>query len=124
MQFQYIFVVMLAHWLADFVMQTDEMAKKKSTSPYWLSRHIFSYSTSMALSLILFWVFLWDFTLIQLIVWVVINAGLHGLVDQYTSRMTAELHRRGDIHGFFVVVGLDQFIHLVCLLGTFQLMVL
>ncbi len=53
-----------------------------------------------------------------------ITFATHWITDYFTSRWTSKLYAKGDIHNFFVVVGLDQFIHYTTLLGTYFLLYL
>ncbi len=91
------------HWIADFILQTDMMAMNKSTSLKWLASHVGVYTIPLFL-------FGWKFSLV--------NGALHFCVDFCTSRWTSYLWKKGDRHHFFVVIGLDQAIHMTCLVMT------
>ena len=110
-------VILFAHWIADFIFQTDEMAKNKSTSNMWLAKHILSYMLGLFLVLCL------AIPLAELIPWILVNGVLHFVIDYCTSRISSKLYAKGDIHNFFVVIGFDQFLHAVSLLITFQIMI-
>lgn len=102
-----IILVLWVHWLADFVLQTDKMARGKSKSNKWLSIHIAVYTLPLL-------VFGWKFALF--------NGACHWVIDYFTSRMTSKLWAKQDVHNFFVVIGLDQALHttlLVLSLGWF-----
>lgn len=92
------------HFIADFIFQTDVVAKGKSKSNAVLLYHVTLYSLP-------FYIFGWEFALI--------NAGLHFVVDWATSRATSWLYQKGERHWFFVVIGLDQALHMTCLFGTY-----
>lgn len=103
-----IFMILLIHWVADFVLQTDWQAKNKSINNNALLTHTGAYS----------------------IVWLVIFGPLFGLItfvthtvtDYFTSRLNKYLWEKGDVHNFFVSVGFDQVLHYVQLFLTYQLL--
>lgn len=114
--------ILFVHWVADFLCQTHEMSIKKSKSNKWLSYHVSVYS----LVTTVFWtmaMFRVD-PLINLPLVFGITFVTHWITDYFTSRWTSKLYAKGDIHNFFVVVGLDQFIHYTTLLGTYSLLYL
>ena len=49
---------------------------------------------------------------------VLLNLPAHFITDGITSRMTTWLYNKGERHWFFVVIGLDQFLHYVVLFLT------
>lgn len=111
-------VVLFAHWLADFVFQSDRMAKNKSKSWRWLGIHIAEYAF-VVWSVMAWWAFLYSHTsLLVLLSWTSVNAALHFVIDAGTSRWSSYLYSKGQIHNFFVVIGFDQFLHLMCFVLT------
>lgn len=101
-----IFIVIWLHWLSDFVLQTDKMAKGKSTSNGWLLIHINVYT-------IPFLILGWKYALL--------NGAAHLVVDFVTSRITSYLWKQNRVHDFFVIIGLDQAIHLSVLIALLPL---
>ena len=95
--------VLWVHWFADFCMQTDTMAQNKSTSYKWLGSHILVYSLFLL-------PFGWGFALT--------NACAHFVTDAISSRATSYLWKKGDRHNFFVVISIDQALHLTVLVLT------
>ena len=105
---QFIFDVLLLVWLhfvADFVMQSDRVARGKSSSNLILLQHIILYGI--------------PFCLFFGIKYAVLNSILHFMVDWNTSRATSFLWAHKKVHWFFVVIGLDQALHMSCLFITY-----
>lgn len=98
--------VLIAHFVGDFILQTDSMAMNKSTNNRWLLAHIGAYT----LMLLVFGP-----------VYAATNGLIHAAVDYNTSRWTSRLWKSGNRHGFFVVIGLDQLIHALVLVWTLPL---
>ena len=93
-------LIIWAHFIADFVSQSDEVAINKSKDINCLVWHCSIYGIVML-------IFGAKFALI--------NAVLHFFVDYVTSRITSYLWMKEQRHWFFVTVGFDQAIHLTCL---------
>ena len=98
-----IFLLLFIHWIADFVFQTDEMAKRKSSSKKWLTLHVLVYSA---------------FFIMFGPIYALVNGLLHWCIDFFTSKASSYLYKQNRIHDFFVVVGFDQMLHAFCLIGT------
>ena len=99
-----ILTILFLHWVADFLLQNDNMALNKSSSNFWLSYHI-------AVYMLPFWVFFgWRYAFL--------NAAAHFVVDWCTSRITKRLWAAQKAHWFFVVIGADQLLHVATLLYT------
>ena len=103
-----IVVLLVLHWVADFVLQSDRVAQNKSKSNLVLLEHITIYSL--------------PFILFFGPVFAIVNAIIHGLVDYYTSRLTSKLWADGQVHNFFVVIGFDQLLHISTLVITYNLL--
>lgn len=104
--------ILYTHFVADFITQTDEMAKNKSTSWKWLFYHIASYSVCFILPSIMLVGIKPGF------LYVAINGTAHFVVDAVTSRINSKLWKQGKVHWFFVGIGADQFIHAAILILT------
>lgn len=96
--------VLFAHFVGDFILQSDWMAQNKSKKLYPLCTHVTVYSLPLY-----FWG--WKFALA--------NAGMHFCIDFVTSRISSRLWAAKQVHWFFVVIGFDQFLHAACLILTF-----
>lgn len=98
------YIALWLHFLSDFILQSDRMALNKSSSWKWLGIHCVVYALPFAL------VLGWRYA--------VVNAGLHFIIDAVTSRVTTHLWKQEKRHAFFTVIGLDQALHLSCLVLT------
>jgi hypothetical protein len=81
------------------------MAINKSKSNKWLALHVLAYSAC-------FLPFGGWFALV--------NYGLHFCTDYVTSRITSRLWQAGQRHWFFVVIGIDQALHVTALTTTYS----
>lgn len=106
--------ILIGHWIFDFFLQTKWMAENKSSSNDALFRHIMVYTIGLALIAVANIEYL-DL----LLTWVVINAAVHYFIDYCTSRATKLLAEQKNWHDFFVVIGADQLLHYITLVGTF-----
>lgn len=100
--------LLVLHFVADFLMQNDWMATNKSKNMIPLLVHVTVYSLP-------FGIFLgWQFALIT---W-----ATHALTDLTSSKATTILWQKEERHWFFVVIGMDQLIHYICLIGTYMVL--
>lgn len=115
-------ILFFAHWFADFVQQTDEMAINKSTSLKALLWHVTIYTSWLVVCLsagnFIFGVTMvtWQFALF--------NFGAHFVTDFFTSRITSYYWKNGNRHAFFVTIGADQFLHAAALILSWAIFVL
>jgi hypothetical protein len=109
--------ILICHWLADFFFQTDEMAKGKSSDNEWLSAHVGVYSLGL-LAVVLLNYNVWEHAGIA-VAWLAINAVAHFFTDWVTSRASSSMWKDNRIHDFFTIIGFDQTLHYLTLIGTF-----
>lgn len=102
-------LLMAIHFVGDFVLQSDRMAKEKSTDWNQLAKHCWVYMIVLGL-------------LTQTYYYAVFNAGIHFAVDAVTARINKRLWDAKQVHYFFVGVGFDQLIHVSTLLITWRVM--
>lgn len=101
-----IYLVLFMHFISDFVLQTDAMAKGKSTSNKWLGINIAAYSAPF---LLLGWKY------------AAVNGLAHFAIDYCTSRASSKMWKAGRVHDFFIVIGFDQLLHTTILVATLQM---
>lgn len=129
--FSYILIlqILFIHWISDFVFQSGWMATNKSKNWLALGSHVLVYTASMGVLLIFSSIIVASvgsipggaimvITPLAFMMWIALNGVLHFITDAVTSRITAKLWKKNDMHNFFVVVGFDQFIHYTCLFVT------
>ena len=127
--------ILFAHWISDFVLQSSWMATNKSKNWLALGSHVVVYTASMGFLMLLSGIIvaaafsniiggaIMIITPLAFVKWIALNGVLHFVTDAVTSRITAQLWKKNDMHNFFVVVGFDQFIHYSCLIITLLMFV-
>lgn len=113
-----IFAILIIHWIADFVCQTDKMAKGKSKNWNDLLSHTSTYSLVWFIPII----FLLNEVNWTASVFVGITFVAHTITDYFTSRLNSKLWSEGKTHWFFVSIGFDQILHYVQLFTTYYLL--
>ena len=103
------------HWIADFVLQSDEDAKNKSTKIENLLNHTFIYSLFMTGAVLCFYA---PLNLSFLVIFFGFMLGSHTTIDYVTSKVNGKLWKEGKVHNFFVSIGFDQWLHYVVLFLT------
>jgi hypothetical protein len=83
-----IFLILAIHFVGDFILQSDWMARNKSKNNDALFLHVSFYG-----------IFLFIMTLNP--AWAFINSLLHFATDYITSRINAKLWQAGQVHYFF-----------------------
>ena len=108
-------LLLVAHWVGDFGLQTSNMALNKSHSMIWLLKHVGAYTAAiLAFSLFII-------PLEQVPLYVGVNAVLHLITDFFTSKW-AYKHRK-EPRKFYPIIGIDQMIHSLTLYWTLELLI-
>jgi len=105
-----ILIILFGHWVGDFLLQGSTMAERKSNSLLWLTIHVLIYTATLGV---------FSFVLFDqngLIDFLLFNGALHFLTDFLTSKLAAKYKLNPRI--FFLVLGFDQLIHTVTLIGS------
>jgi len=108
-----IILVLISHYIGDFVFQTEWMAKNKGESMAAMSAHVVCYGATLTVFA----------SLISLnpnfiISYIVLNTVLHLLIDCVSSSFTPELWEKKDYRNFFLVLGVDQLVHQLALIAS------
>lgn len=95
-----ILLIVWLHFIGDFIFQSDEVAKRKSSENKVLFIHVVYYMVPFVIFGVVFWL---------------VNFVFHFLTDYVSSRLTSRLYQAGERHWFFVVIGADQALHMTAL---------
>lgn len=101
-------LILCFHFVADFVLQSHWMAigKSKRYGLNWnMASHIAVYTA---------------FMLPLGPLWALANGVAHYATDAASSQATSALWKRQQVHWFFVVIGADQLVHVLCLIWSYQ----
>ncbi len=105
-----VIILLTGHWIGDYVLQTNVIAKEKSRSIKWLLVHVAMYTALISIcTVILFPPEIW-------LPFIAINGSLHLITDFFTSKLTLKFH--GNQRLYFIIIGFDQMIHSITLLGS------
>lgn len=104
-------LLLVVHFVADFLFQTDWMAINKSKQWDALALHCLVYSACFLV--------VTEFP----VPFVLVTFATHFTTDAITSRITTRLWQADQRHWFFVVIGLDQLIHATTLALTWAYLV-
>ena len=105
-----IVALVVCHFIGDFILQTDKMAVNKSTSNYWLTKHVLTYM----IPFIVFYVAISP-NMLTFIFVIGLNFLLHWIADYTTSRIASHFYKNEKRGLFFKTIGFDQLIHGICI---------
>jgi len=108
--------VLLVHFIADFVLQSEYMSMNKWKSLWALSWHVFVYFSTLVVILSLA-----QFKNVWL--YCSLNGCIHFIVDYFSSKVTHYLWEAKEIRKFFIVIGFDQFLHMAFLISFYHILV-
>jgi len=144
-----VFLILIIHFIADFVLQTDKQAKGKSKNWNDLLAHTVNYSLVWLLAVLIYLGYTFidnkiqpTSNLIPIILFPLITFVCHTITDYFTSRLNSKLWSKATFwqnsfnkekygedycskmsgkytHNFFVSVGFDQLLHYTQLLLTY-----
>lgn len=103
-------LLLIAHFIGDFLLQTDKQAKGKSSSNILLTEHIASYIIPFVLI---------GFLIPISLAFLVVTFLTHFATDWISSRITKKLWVEQKVHWFFAVIGADQLVHALTLIWTY-----
>jgi hypothetical protein len=100
-----IILILVLHFVSDYILQSYDMMVNKGKSNPWLLYH----TTIYTLPFIIFFGPAYG----------VLNGVLHTLTDYFSSRMNNKLLQYEDKKWFYTNMGFDQMVHLITLFVTY-----
>ena len=139
-----VFLILIIHFIADFVLQTDKQAKGKSKNWSDLLSHTYTYSCIWLIPVMILFPNGWSTShyVLASLTFGTITFVCHTITDYFTSRLNSKLWSQATFwqnsfnkekygedycskmsgkytHNFFVSVGFDQLLHYTQLLLTY-----
>jgi hypothetical protein len=114
-----ILLILLIHWLADAVLQTEKQATNKWNNADYLTAHTSTYSIVWLLFTIGM-----GFNFYACLAFTGITFLVHTITDGITSKITHNFFEKKDYHNGFVMVLFDQILHYIQLYLTWKLLFL
>ena len=121
-----IYVLLVAHFIGDFLCQSDWMALNKSKRWDALAIHVGIYALVLYACVPLVAIALGvppphGSATLMMPLFALVNFNLHFWQDAITSRINAKLWQANQRHWFFVGIGADQLLHYITLFVTADL---
>lgn len=116
--------ILVLHFIADFVFQSNYVAQNKSKSNKVLLHHVGYYFNIFFIGLLSYIMLFFSqnnkyfYLLDDILIFIVVNVALHFITDYFTSRISSYFWNKPDIHQFFVTIGADQLVHQLSLIVT------
>jgi hypothetical protein len=126
-------VILILHWIADYVMQDGEWAVRKSKDFDFLVTHTFVYSVIMSTGvgvLMYYNISCIDCLPCTIFIFFIVTFLLHTITDFFTSKKTSREYSKKNFgttiprgFDFFVTLGFDQLLHYIQLFGIYYLLI-
>lgn len=117
-------VIVIFHWIADFIFQDERWATTKSKSFKSLIKHTAVYASIWIIGALLMFP-----ETIQVIYFVLITLVMHTVVDYFSSKIVSKQFNEKKLGGpipnigAFSTIGLDQVVHYIQLVLTYLILV-
>jgi len=109
-------IVLVAHFVCDFIFQTREIAENKSKDLVFLFVHGLGYGSQMVAVIAIVGLIFTHVSFLILLTAGAFNMLAHTAVDFVTSKITSKAYKEEKFHKFFSIIGIDQATHVVTLL--------
>lgn len=115
-----IIIILISHYISDYILQPRIMATKKSKNIYWLISHIIVYTVFLFLFTYIGLYILTPISPFPILLFALFNGLLHFITDFITSKLSAKFYKNKKEKMFYNILGLDQLIHILTLFITFN----
>lgn len=122
---------LLGHWVGDFVLQKNKLKLGKTKSKLekakkvakHLVKHTFDYTSVLTAIVLVLALFnqLGGYSLKHFVLFYIITYITHFIVDFSISMVNMGYLEKNKRHDYFVAIGFDQFLHIVILAITLQI---
>jgi len=130
------FVLIVIHYIADFMFQTENQAVGKSKSFEKLINHTFTYTVVFYVFFLLWfliglamnWNLGWSLSGSHMYWFFPIIFVTHTIIDYFTSKITSKKFEKKQFYtgipniGAFSIIGLDQVLHYATIFATYYLL--
>lgn len=117
-----ILIMVLGHWLGDFILQSDETAVLKHKDFNHQCIHALSYSTVwLVIGVILMGFNLFNISFIQIFLFFGITSLTHLLVDLFVSKFGYKYFHNSRPNSFLGIMHVDQLLHYTQLFLTYKI---
>jgi hypothetical protein len=115
--------ILVSHFIADFILQWNTMAIKKSINIWWLLTHGVVYGIGLFTCMMIFKSLgvLEEIPSTTVLEWAIFNTYFHLVIDYFTSKLTTKYWSLENKRPFFNIIGLDQLMHNIVLFTTYQI---
>lgn len=110
--------MLFTHWIADFVIQGDEIVEGTAGVPY-IIEHCVKYAIAFPAGAWLVWLALMNTSFESWAWFSAINAGTHALIDIFAIPVATSYFKRKNAKYGSISLALDQFLHTTVIVTSF-----
>ncbi len=114
-----VILLLVAHYVADFLAQTRWMATNKSSNFLALLTHVSVYTLVMLVYVGIILYINTSLSLEIILYFVLFNGFAHLVVDYFSSKLTSYYWKIERYDNFWYIIGFDQLLHTIILLSSF-----
>lgn len=112
--------MLFTHWIADFVIQGDEIVEGTAGVPY-IVEHCVKYAIVFPAGAWLVWFAMMNTSFESWVWFSAINAITHAVIDCFAIPLASGYFKRGNSRSGSISLALDQFLHSTVIVTSFAL---